>query len=312
MRRKLALAIIIIFSIVASAVAINYLGFDKSNSQKIINERVVKKSLSNSKTIAKTPTPWNEANVKNTIHKLSNVIGVRVAGSRNEHRAAKYIEKRLTDIGYKPKRQSFKIANGKSSYNIIAQKAGASTKKFILGAHYDTVSSSPGANDNGSGVAALLELARVFVEQNPRYTLVFVLFGSEEKVGSNSNNHHLGSRYYVSTMNKAAKDNTAGMVSVDMVGYGSSFHVRNMKKGKMGLVQSLLESAKDNEYSLSYLKDPGATGWSDHEAFELAGISAAWLEWRDDPSYHSSSDNYAHMQWVIINSTGQFLQNYLD
>lgn len=249
--------------------------------------------------------------MKQTVYRLSKTIGVHVAGSNNEHRAANYIAQRLKDVGYTPSRQAFRIVNGKVSYNVVAQKAGRSSKKLILGAHYDSKSPSPGANDNGSGVAVLLELARILKNQNPKYTIVFAFFGAEEKVGSNSNNHHFGSRYYVKKMSTAAKQQTAGMISVDMVGYGSSFHVRSMRRGTMRLVNSLLGFAKRNSYKLTYLKDPGSSGWSDHEAFELAGIPAAWLEWRDDPTYHSARDNYAHMQWNKLDQTGQFLYKYL-
>jgi len=44
---------------------------------------------------------------------------------------------------------------------------------------------------------------------------------------------------------------------------------------------------------MPYLRDPGESGWSDHEAFELAGIPAAWIEWRDDPVYHTAADKRA-------------------
>ncbi len=254
---------------------------------------------------------WSDAKVKQSIHKLSKTIGVRAAGKTNEHKAANYIEQHLKDMGYSPKRQKFRIAGNKTSYNIIAQKSGKSARKLILGAHYDSKSPSPGANDNGSGVASLLEIARISKTENPRYNLVFVFFGAEEKVGSNSDNHHYGSRHYVKTISSSAKENTAGMISVDMVGYGSSFHVRSMKRGTMSLVNSLLGHARKKGYKLTYLKDPGKTGWSDHEAFELAGIPAAWLEWRDDPTYHSAKDNFAHMQWKRITTTGNFLQSFV-
>lgn len=260
-----------------------------------------------------SPTGWNLVNVKKDIFALSKTIGVRAAGTLGEKRGANYIASRLKSAGYTPRMQTFKISNGATSQNIIAEKKGQSPAlKFIIGAHYDTKSPSPGANDNGTGVGILLEIARLFKNRSTKPTIIFVFFGAEEKVGNNSNNHHFGSRYFVKRMTPKAKKQTMGMISVDMVGFGPSFHVRSMRKGPMKLVNSLLAFAKAKNYPLTYLKDPGSSGWSDHEAFELAGIPSAWLEWRDDPTYHSAKDTYKHIQWNKVDTSGQLLFGYLN
>jgi len=256
---------------------------------------------------------WNLASVKKDIVALSKTIGVRAAGTLGERRGSNYIVERLKSAGYTPRRQAFKISNSATSSNIITEKKGQiPSQKFIIGAHYDTKSPSPGANDNGTGTAILLEMARLFKNRSVKPTIIFVFFGAEEKVGSNSNNHHFGSRNFVKRMTPNFKKQTTGMISVDMVGYGTSFHVRSMRKGTMKLVNSLLNFAKGKSYPLSYLKDPGPTGWSDHEAFELAGIPSAWLEWRDDPTYHSKRDTFEHIQWNKVDTTGKFLFSYLS
>jgi len=280
----------------------------KLASIKIVAKSAQKKTHKNSKSTVR----WSSANVRQAVHSLTRKIGVRAAGSSREHKAARYITKRLKDLGYKPKKQAFRITGGRKSYNVVAKKMGRNRKKqFVIGAHYDSKSPSPGGNDNGSGVATLLELARVLKKKNPHYNVVFVFFGAEEIVGSNPNNHHFGSRYYAKKMSRKAKKKTKGMISVDMVGYGKTFHVRSMKKGTMRLVNSLRKFGKRKKIRLTYLKDHGRTGWSDHEAFENAGIPAAWLEWRNDPTYHSTRDNFSHMQWSRITMTGKFLYGYL-
>lgn len=262
---------------------------------------------------AKTNTTWSLANVKRDVSALSKTIGVRAAGTLGERRGANYIENRLKSQGYNARRQSFKIANGAISSNVIAEKQGqVPSQKFIIGAHYDSKSPSPGANDNGTGVGVLLEMAKLFKNRSVKPTIIFVFFGAEERVGRNSNNHHFGSRYFVTRMTPASKKQTTSMISVDMVGFGSAFHVRSMRRGPMTLVNKLLNFAKQKNYPLTYLKDPGKSGWSDHEAFELAGIPSAWLEWRDDPTYHSKRDNYEHIQWSKVNTTGNLLFGYLS
>ena len=308
--KSVLLLVIAVFFI--SAVTIIF-AHKKPPAPKPATTKIVAKSRQKTtqKTL-KSAVRWSNANARQAVHNLARKIGVRTAGSSREHKAARYIEKRLKDLGYKPKKQAFRITGGRKSYNVVAKKMGRNRKKqFIIGAHYDSKRLSPGANDNGSGVATLLELARVLKKKSPHYNVVFVFFGAEEKVGTNPNNHHFGSRYYAKKMSLKAKKKTKGMISVDMAGYGKTFHVGSMKKGTMRLVNSLRKFGKRKKIRLTYLKDPGRTGWSDHEAFENAGIPAAWLEWRNDPTYHSARDNFSHIQWSRITTTGKFLYGYL-
>ncbi len=114
---------------------------------------------------------------------LADAIGERNLQRRYDAliRAACYIEDALAKMGYAPKRQTFH-ADGKPVWNVWAEAAGRRAEKGILlvGAHYDTLSHSPGANDNGTGVAATLELARAFARSKPERTLRFVFFVNEE------------------------------------------------------------------------------------------------------------------------------------
>ncbi len=95
--------------------------------------------------------------------------------------AADYIEDTLVQLGYRPTDEPFE-SRGKSVRNIIAEKPGNSIAEEIVlvGAHYDSVIGSPGANDNGSGVAALLELARLLADREFPRTVRFVAFVNEE------------------------------------------------------------------------------------------------------------------------------------
>jgi hypothetical protein len=100
--------------------------------------------------------------LKVAVHHLALEIGPRnIYHYTSLCRAAAYIETAVADAGYAAVRQSFE-AKGKNFSNIICEKRGAEAPDdiFIVGAHYDTHKNSPGANDNGSGLAVLLELAR--------------------------------------------------------------------------------------------------------------------------------------------------------
>ncbi len=78
--------------------------------------------------------------------------------------AAEFIEKSLADAGLQPRRDSYDV-RGRTCHNIEAEIRGNSSQIVVVGAHYDSVFGAPGANDNGSGVAALLALARRFAQK---------------------------------------------------------------------------------------------------------------------------------------------------
>jgi len=94
---------------------------------------------------------------------------------------ANYIEKSLTSAGFEVIHEKFE-SDGKPVSNIYVEKMGAKKPDeiVIIGAHYDTVPFSPGANDNASAVAANLELARLFSKRSSDRTLRFVFFVNEE------------------------------------------------------------------------------------------------------------------------------------
>jgi acetylornithine deacetylase/succinyl-diaminopimelate desuccinylase-like protein len=96
------------------------------------------------------------------------------------HAAARYIQATLASSGYAPLAQGF-VVDGVSVRNIKVEVPGTSrTSDIVVGAHYDSVRGSPGANDNGSGVAAVLELARRWRDRRPADTVRFVFFVNEE------------------------------------------------------------------------------------------------------------------------------------
>lgn len=255
---------------------------------------------------------WNAANLRTHVNQLAAGIGPREAGTGNEHRAAEYIKGELTKYGYAVTQQSFRLPNGRISYNVTGSRPGyAADKKMILGSHYDSKAGSPGANDNASGTSVLLELAKYFRYKNTNAGLTFAFFGSEEKVGSHSADHHFGSRYYVRSMSALDKSQTVGMINIDMIGVGSNFHIRSMQKGPTTLVNEMLTYARNNRYGLYFLKDTGRTGMSDHEPFELASIPVAWLQWRSDPNYHTKNDTYSRVQWSRVDTAANLVKNFL-
>src|SRR3954449_13184915 len=93
--------------------------------------------------------------------------------------AADYIDAIWQAQGYVPERETFTV-EGLDCANLVITRPGPRDELLLIGAHYDTVRGSPGADDNASGVAALLELSRAFAALAPERSLRFVAFVNEE------------------------------------------------------------------------------------------------------------------------------------
>ena len=144
-------------------------------------------------------------------------------GERNMNRypklleAADFIEASLMSAGLKPQRVSYEL-RGRACHNIEVEIQGGSPDVFVIGAHYDSVFGCPGANDNGSGVAALLALARRFAGKPAGKTLRFVAFVNEEPPYFQS--EEMGSYVYAKHC-QARGDRITAMISLETIGYFS-------------------------------------------------------------------------------------------
>jgi aminopeptidase YwaD len=155
-------------------------------------------------------------------------------------------------------------------------------------------------------------LARDLKRAETQPTVRFVFFGGEEMSDKNPDHHHYGSRAYVRSLSRSQRSRIAGMVSVDMVGYGSVFNVRSMKVGPRTVVKSLQLSASRQKLKMPFLADPSRFGWSDHEPFERASIPAAWLEWRNDTTCHTRKDTPSHVNGKRLATSGAFVSKWVS
>ncbi len=175
---------------------------------------------------------------------LATSIGERnLYREENLNKAADYIFQELTSMGYAPTRQAvpiprekrFGTAAGKMAFNIEARKPGATPDApwLIIGAHYDTragmtnwhthgpvipaKAGTPGANDNGSGVATVLELARIFRSVPTQYGIIFVLYANEEPPFFQTD--AMGSRVHARAIAKnPGKEHIIGMFTAETLG----------------------------------------------------------------------------------------------
>lgn len=137
------------------------------------------------------------------------------------------------------------MPNGKTSNNIWVIKEGRLIDEIIVvGDHIDSVKKSPGANDNGSGVGILLELARVLKEMDINPTIILIIFGAEEKIGSGKDNHRFGSRFYVSKLSDSLKSQTKRMICIDMVSVGTELYARSTEYASLYMVERIMDTER--------------------------------------------------------------------
>lgn len=159
-------------------------------------------------------------NLKRTVEYLAIYIGERSfrdVGKLN--RCADFIEERFNSYGCEPGRQSFTYQDN-VYHNIVCTVRGTQPLDgiIVVGAHYDTVIGTPGADDNASGVAGLLELARLTSQAALPRTVHFVAFTLEEPPVFMTS--RMGSHVYAKSL-KQDGAKVLGMISLEMLGYYS-------------------------------------------------------------------------------------------
>ncbi len=233
-------------------------------------------------------------------------FGVRPVGGKAERAAADHIAVRLREMGYDVRVDTFPVPGG-TSRNLIVRSQGTDPRTIVLGAHIDSKRTTPGANDAACGCAILLEVARHLAAVPSFATVEVVFFGGEEFNDGAPRDHHRGSRYHVKHMTTEERRRIAGMLSVDVVGWGPDLHARTMGIGPPAMKDLLLAEARRSGVRMSYLRDTGRTGMSDHEPYEKAGIPAVWLERLQDPAYHKMGDTTDHLQPGALRESGQLV-----
>ena len=204
-------------------------------------------------------------------------------------KAADYIRQRLVRYNLNVEDQYFSSAGR----NVIATQTGNGRPDsiFIICAHYDAVANYC-ADDNASGVAAVLETARVLSAFSFRYTIIYILFDQEE-IG------YVGSQYYA---NRAYSQGykISGVLNIDMIGYDSNndrkFEIHtNYLSGSQVLKDAMVSTVGMNGLSLvPQVVNPGATN-SDHANFwnnNYGAVALTELFFGGDgnPYYHTSRD----------------------
>ncbi len=268
-----------------------------------------------------------QQNLYRHIQVLSEEIGERsLARYANLERAADYIRDYLNSLGYRVQEQVYR--RGERDYrNLVAELPGSALpgEIIVVGAHYDTVVDTPGADDNASGVAGLLELARLSQGLKFKRTLRFVAFSLEEPPVFGT--QYMGSMVYARRARQQG-DNITAMLCLESIGYYRKevesqeyplplmnlFYpergnfiavvgdfpcwrlvrrvVRSLKKGAQVPVETLL--------SPSFVR---GVDFSDHASFWKEGYPALMITdsaMYRNPHYHQPSDTLQTLDFDLL------------
>ena len=265
--------------------------------------------------------------IKKHINRLAVDIGPRpVTNELSIKKTENYITNYFKNIGLQVQLQQYKYGNYDIT-NIItgSQENLLSSKYYVIGAHYDSVPETYGADDNASGIAVLLELARYTMQEKISLPVRFVAFTAEEPPTFST--RYQGSKVFVKSALEN-KDEILGAIILEMVGYTSNEQayplvlkwmgypskgnfigiVGNRKSKKFG--QSIFQSFKKNEqlpvetlfvpFNGRILPD---TRLSDHSSFWDAGLSAVMITdtaFFRNPNYHTPKDTFDTLDYFFM------------
>ncbi len=276
-----------------------------------------------------------KSNLNQHVLRIAGEIGERnVIAYGPLQQTAQYIEDNFKKLGYEVQSQEYTVQMRKVR-NLIVEIPGGSraSEIVVIGAHYDTVYDSSGADDNTSGVAAVLELARLLQGSRPSRTVRFVAFVNEEPPWFQTDD--MGSLVYASEAHRK-KENIVAAISIETIGmysdaegsqkYPEGFSLLYPSKGNFiafvgdlashGLVRDAVRSFRAAEQFPSEGSSApgwiGGVGWSDHWSFWQEGYPG--IEVTDtapfrNRNYHEPSDksgtlDYDRMARVVHGLSG--------
>lgn len=224
----------------------------------------------------------------------------RAATTARDHTRA-FLQDALDDLGL-----SAQLHTYETGANVWARvpATGSAEETVVVGAHFDTVTGSPGANDNATGVAAVLAVARYLTELPCRSRDVIVVLFDQEEIG------YVGSWHFAGMLD-AAGTNVIGVHSVDQLGWDQDGdRAIELERADDGLLELYTEAVA--AAGLSIPLTPTQTGGTDHVAFRewgfaAIGVTEEYVSGDSTPHYHLASDEYETINFAYLAQATELL-----
>lgn len=244
-------------------------------------------------------------------------FGPRPTGSEASHQTADYILTTLTEMGWETEARPFTYQDVEAQ-NLVARVGPGGGPVYMFGAHYDTRREAdqdpetpgepvPGANDGASGVAVLLELARVVDAAAVDGDVWLVFFDAEDNGNLDGWDYIAGSRHFVEEM----QVEPAYFVLVDMVGDADQ-QLLLERNSDPTLQGHLWNIAGELGYGESFIADPGYSMLDDHTPFLENGIPAVDIIDFDYPYWHTTEDTMDKVSGESLERVGRVLETFLE
>jgi hypothetical protein len=242
-------------------------------------------------------------------------FGARPTGSPEGRMTGDYIARQLGESGWSVTEQEFDYL-GTAARNIIATRGEGPI--LLLGAHYDTrrradrdphdpTQPVPGANDGASGVAVLLELARVLNVEATGHRVRLAFFDAEDNGGLDGWDWLAGSRYMASQLEEIP----AMMVLVDMIGDADQ-QIYWETNSNADLRERIWRVANELGYGAYFIAEPKFSIIDDHTPFLERGIPAIDIIDFDYPYWHTTADTLDKLSADSLERVGRTLQTWLE
>ena len=246
----------------------------------------------------------------------SDALQGRLGGTKGDTLASDFIYAQMKKLGLNPVKQEFTVKRGNIvTFNVYGKVEGSTGKYIVIGAHYDhlglggkeigsrrpdTVAVHNGADDNASGIAGVLHLAKHYAkEKNLEHGFIFVAFGAEER-------GIVGSKHFAENIDPKK---VVAMVNFDMIG-----NLRNnaITLGGTGTAKEMDDiiywAEKENWNALKITRSAQGHGPSDHTSFYAKNIPVFYITTGATEDYHTPDDDSSKIKFGGIDSVANFVK----
>lgn len=246
----------------------------------------------------------------------SDALQGRLGGTKGDTLASDFIYAQMKKLGLNPVKQEFTVKRGNVvTFNVYGKVEGSTGKYIVIGAHYDhlglggkeigsrrpdTVAVHNGADDNASGIAGVLHLAKHYAKgKNLEHGFIFVAFGAEER-------GIVGSKHFAENIDPKK---VVAMVNFDMIG-----NLRNnaITLGGTGTAKEMDDiiywAEKENWNALKITRSAQGHGPSDHTSFYAKNIPVFYITTGATEDYHTPDDDSHKIKWGGIDSVANFVK----